>query len=195
MLRRFTEEEMLDYWKRRLGLALSPGVTGVSDHNGLDLKLLDDIRTWYADILQTAPPQLVNCENLASEATVTLLDENCMEVTVPERGTRFVAIRLKAWDRPVERTVAPGSPAARLQTDPLASATVDSPVVVEGVHRLFVYGLPGAGETEPQYSGAVGIPPHRPAPEIESLVMAAFPADGSYVFDPGILRHSRLLLS
>lgn len=195
MIRRYTEEEMLAYWKRRLGLAVSPAVTGGEDNNGLDRKLIDDIRVWYADILQNAPPQLVNCENLADEATAGIIGDNCMAVTLPERGTRLVSVRLKAWETPVTRMVRPESPVAALQTDPLTRATVDDPVVVEGTHRLFLYGLPLTAEAAVEEAGGARVPPHRPLPEIASLEMTAWPADGTYVFDPGLLRHSRLLLS
>ena len=196
MLKRYTEEEMLAFWKRRLGLSSSPGVVGTSDGNRLDAKLTDDIRAWYADLLLTAPRQLLPCEDLKDESTGRYVGENCLELVLPERGVRFVSLKLEAWDAAVEATFAPASRRAGLQKYRETWATPDAPVIVEGVHRLFVHGLPsGNVPMAAQSAGEAGsVPPYRPLPPIESLMMVAAPADGAFVLDPSLIRYGEMLV-
>lgn len=197
MIKRFSETEMLAYWKRRLGLAATPGVTGTADANQLDAKLLDDIRAWYADLLLTAPRQLLPCEDLKEEADGRYAGENCLEIILPERGVRFVSVKLEAWDAPVDFAWRPDSRRAALQRRRETWATPDAPVVVEGVHRIFVHGLPSGMASDAAAVAAQEdsdrVPPFRPLPGIDSLMMVAAPADGSFELDPSLLKYGILI--
>jgi len=64
------------------------------------------------------------------------------------------------------------------------------------VHRLFVHGLPsGNVPMAAQSAGEAGsVPPYRPLPPIESLMMVAAPADGAFVLDPSLLRYGEMLV-
>lgn len=55
MLKRYSEQEMLDYWKGRLGISVSPAVAGYRDRTALDRKILDEVDLWYEEMLQSAP--------------------------------------------------------------------------------------------------------------------------------------------
>lgn len=190
MLKTFTEQEMLDYWKRRLGLASSPGVEGTGYDNRLDLKLTDDIRAWYADLLHTAPRHLLPVEDLGDEISARLSGDNCLEITIPERGIRFVSLKLADWPARVDFTYPPEGIHARMQLDSTTRATPDRPVVVGCHHRLMAYGLPsGMPGAE---SGAAKAPPFRPLPEIDLLEMVAAPADGTYRLDEALLLTAQL---
>lgn len=205
MLQRFTSAEMLRYWKRRLGLLADGTITDEEDFSELDLKLVDDIRSWYADLLQSAPIGLLPIENLALETTVSAVGPNCVQVAIPERATRFVSVQLEGWAYHVDRVVPSNSHRAALQRVEIGRATADRPVVVEGAHSLYLYGLPAvetAVSPEARISGGVtgggsGLADgaERPLPVLKSLLMVAFPKDGTYVLDPGLLRHSELLIS
>ncbi len=189
MMKKFTEEEMLAYWKRRLGLAATPGVSVEADGNCLDRRLLDSIRAWYADLLLTAPRPLLPYEEMKEEAAGGYVNDNCVELLFPDRGARFVALKLKAWDEAVDFTYGRTSARAAMQRDPLTRATPDAPVIVEGDRRLFVHGLPSG--LDPEEASAVAertSPVHRPLPEIDYLIMVAAPADGSYMLDESLLR-------
>ena len=186
MLKRYTEEEMLALRKRRLGLSSSPGVVGTSDGNRLDAKLTDDIRAWYADLLLTAPRQLLPCEDPKDESTGRYVGENCTELVLPERGVRFVSLKLEAWDAAVEATFAPASRRAGLQKYRETWATPDAPVIVEGRPSVRRAGFRAATcRWRRSLPGEAGnVPPYRPLPPVESLMMVAAPADGAFVFRP-----------
>ena len=148
------------------------------------------------NVPEMVPRQLLPCEDLKDEATGRYVGENCMELVLPERGVRFVSLKLEAWDAAVEATFAPASRRAGLQKYRETWATPDAPVIVEGVHRLFVHGLPsGNAPMAAQSAGEAGnVPPYRPLPPIESLMMVAAPADGAFVLDPSLLRYGEMLV-
>lgn len=182
---------MLHYWKRRMGLATDPDVEGTGIDNSLDAKLRDDIRAWYADLLLTAPANLLPAEDLRDEASAKGAGDNCMEITFPERGVRFISLKLADWPARVDFTYSPESLRARMQHNPFTRATPDRPVVVSHRRRLMAYGLK-SGLPLPEEGNEAKAPPFRPLPEIEILEMVAAPADGSYCLDEALLLSSQL---
>ena len=210
MIEKFSEDEMVEIWKRRLGLTASAGLELTHDDNRLDRKIREDIKIWYARLLQEAPPELVNCEDVAAECRVTAKGDNCAQIQLPDRAVKVVSVKMADWDLPEHRTWSPYSNRARLQMFVPTRATPETPVVVE-IHRtLYAHGLKtglyaadfearrsensGQPPEEPEedevpyttgYLSFFGadVPPYRPVPDLESLYAVAFPADGSYAFD------------
>ncbi len=190
MLRTFTEQEMLDYWKRRLGLASSPGVETTGFDNRLELKLIDDIRAWYANLLLTAPLHLLPIEDMSDKVAARFVGDNCLEISFPERGIRFLSLKLADWPARVDFTYPPEGIHARMQLNHITRATAERPIIVECNRRLMAYGLlSGAAPAE---TGIEAAPPLRPLPGIEILEMVAAPADGSYCLDEALLLNAQL---
>lgn len=176
MLKTYTEAEILQYWKRRLGLAAADAPSPSSDLTELDARLLGDIQSWYANLLATAPPQCVPLANLAAEAEILSAADGMATLRLPDRGVRPVQLRMEGWDAPVRTFVGPHSDVARLQRYRWTRATPADPAAILLPGRLEVYGLPDA------------------TPCVAELLMTAYPDDG-YVLDPALLSRSTLLIS
>lgn len=176
-MKRFSEQQMLQYWKRRYGLAALPGIKRLTDSNGLDEKLVEAIRAWYADLLRNAPAPLLPCAEMADEALVRKLSENSAVIFFPERGVRMTSVKMQGWAGRLAVAVDPNSDEAFLQNFSDTQGTPREPVAVRGEGRITVYGL------------ADGVA------SLESLTMVAAPADGYIELDESLLRHSELLLN
>ena len=178
MLQTYTEAQMLQYWKRRLGLiapAAAESAEEPSDLTELDRRLLDDIRAWYAQVLRTAPADAVPVADLASEAVVLMCGEGMACVRLPDRGTRLMELMLEGWEHPLRIFAAPGSDLARLQRYPWTRGTPDDPAAILMPGRLEIYGVPPG------------------QPEIRELLMVAAPTEG-FTLDPALLRNAQLLV-
>lgn len=187
-MKTFTQSEMLAWWKRRLGLAASPGLSGYSDRTQLDTYLLDDIESWYEKLLLTAPPELLPRENVASEARCAYLSDNCAEIVFPDRARRLLRVKMHEWRQPIDRFVAPDSPKARMQQLQYARGNMAEPVAVLMPDRVLVHGLDSDYRVNPamEMEGFGGA-----QPQLELLEMVARPADGSYRLHRSLLRLNR----
>lgn len=183
MLKTFTETEMLDYWKRRLGLKASPAVVGHKDYTALDKKLLDEIEIWYNDLLQNAPIDKVPVADFASDVACRRLSENTAEITIPQDAVRFVALRMEDWKCDEIETHSVYSDIARLQRNRLTRATIADPVVLERPGLLEAHGLR-------EYDDEIDL--SLQTPTIKKLEMVCRPKQGTFTLDPTLLRRSEL---
>lgn len=192
MLKTFTETEMLDYWKRKLGLKASHSVGGEDDKTELDRRLLDEIDLWYDDMLATAPVDRLPTIQLADSVAARYLDDNSAEIILPERAMRLVNLRMKEWTAPEVEEHSVYSDLMRLQHNRLTRASVDEPAVFRRPGRLEVHGL----STPPQVSEYPDSPKPLPTatPSILSLEMVMRPENGTYIVDTALLRRSNLTL-
>lgn len=184
----FTSDEMLRYWKRRLGLPLEePGC----DVMGLDDKLRDDIRIWYADLLLKAPPEYLPVENVAAECSTCYISDNAAAIYPPVRAVRLVSLKMKEWSLDEIETFSPYSETGRLQGNRLTRATVDEPVVLSRPGRLEAHGInvPDDAEIIPSGHGPQGNRGPRP----EYLEMVVMPHD-EYILEEALLARSELMI-
>lgn len=193
MLRKYTEQEMLSYWKRRMGLEASGSVGGEKNLTELDRKLLDDIDIWYADLLENAPADRVPTEDVATEVSCRYTSENSALITLPPRGVRMVSVKMADWSSDEVESYSIYSDVARLQRNRLTRADTDSPVVLRRPGHLEVHGLRSPLEEGISPRGAF-VGPVGSTPQLESLTMVVRPEAGTYVLDPTLLRRSSLLI-
>lgn len=169
---------MMDYWRRRLGLSAAAGLMDVTDATGAERRLEEAVEGWYAGLLGKADPRLVATEDFGQQAVLSVPEEGVIRVRFPERGVRPVSVKLTEWTHPVERFHAADSDVARLQESKWLRGRPDAPVAVLTADGLLLY---GAAERVPGQ-------PLR----LQSLVMTARPADGSFVVDAGLLEESMI---
>lgn len=172
----FTEEQMLQYWKTRLGLAATCGTQPASDLSALDRKLGDDIAVWYEGLLATAPEGAVPDADFHSAARMREICSGGVVIELPSDGRRLLALKMEGWSRTLRVFAKPRSDADRLQNDPLTRADVDDPVAVLHPRCVEVF---GCGDS----------------PKLEELRMTCQPSGGGYELDAQLLRDSVLLLS
>lgn len=186
MLKRFSPVEMLDYWKRRLGIATAGGACKVVRRNAeaLDQKLADDISLWYDGVLRSADPALLPIDDLADLAEARYADDTRVTLRLPARGVRLLSVEMQGWTAPLRTFVSPNSDAAMLQRDPLLRTGRTHPVGVLSERTLDLYGVIPRHE----YGAASGTP-------LTALRMVARPADGAYVLDESLLASSELLIN
>lgn len=189
MLKRYSEQEMLDYWKGRLGISVSPAVAGYRDRTALDRKILDEVDLWYEEMLQSAPFDKVPVSDMAEAVSCRRLTDNSVEIALPEEAVRMVALRLQDWDADEVECYSQYSDTARLQRNRLTRATVDDPAVISRPGVLEVHGLDPEEEEEEGTAGDTALW-HRPY--VKKLQMVTRPAKGTYVLDPVLLRRSEL---
>ncbi len=185
MLQRYLPEEMLDYWKRRLGIAEASGVCKVvrRDAAALDAKLADDLQLWYSSLLEEADPRLLPVDDLSDLAQAEYADDSCVRVVLPARGIRLVRVEMRGWDAPLSRFVSPNCRLGRVQANPLTRNGRADPVGVLYDRELRLYGVMPRHE--------FSTPGQTP---LTGLYMVARPADGSFVFDDSLLRQAHLLI-
>lgn len=190
MLKTFTREEMLLYWKRRLGLRVSakPQV----ENSEVDQRLMDEIDIWYDDLLATAPADKLPVEDVSGDSAVRYIDENSARIDYPSRGVRLVALRMRDWKADEVESVSPYSDVARLQRNRLTRATTDEPVVVSKLDCLEAHGLEGpASVAVPDESE---MPAAAPRPIIDKLLMVVRPEEGTYVLDRSLFKGQTLAI-
>lgn len=185
MLKVYNEQEMLDYWKMRLGLADLTGSLHVKRHNGaaLEAKLLSDIRAWYADLLYTAPAEKLPITDMTAEATASYVDDTAIEVVLPPRAVRVVSVELDGWGAPLSDFVSSNSTTGRRQLNPLTRNGRWHPVGVLYPGRMRLYGVIPRHEWEGLLAGQN---PLTPTP-LTRLRVIATPADTSFALDESLL--------
>lgn len=185
MIQRFLPEELLDYWKRRLGIAEASGVCKVvrRDAAALDAKLADDLQLWYSALLEEADPRLLPVDDLADLANAEYIDDSCVRVRLPDRGIRLVSVEMRGWDVPLTRFVSPNCRLGRAQANPLTRNGRAEPVGVLFNRELRLYGVLPRHEL-----------PHQTSTPLSGLYMVCRPTDGSFVFDDSLLRKAHLLV-
>lgn len=98
-----TESDMLKIWRR--ARAIEPlrldCTADRTDGPDVDSILVDQMRTWYLDLLDNAPlSKLVQVECVDS-ASVSFSDSGLAVVSAPESCRRIVSVRFSDWDFPV----------------------------------------------------------------------------------------------
>ncbi len=176
MLKTFTRNEMITYWKRRLGLGALNNSGETTDFGGLDSMLAMDIDVWYSDLLRKGDPALLPQRDFPGILGVWL-DDTCVMVRFPKDGSRFLSLKMAGWDAPLFTTVDPASETARRQRSPYLRATKCAPVAIRIAGGLIVYGV------DSRENGGN---------QVHELIMTAAPSDGTFQLDPSLLADASL---
>ena len=164
------ESEMLDLWKQVMHLDTPRRDCTVEWDDGIDLDalLLTHIKQRYAQLLNTAPAQLLPIEDLASEVELSV-DGNMVVAPAPQRCVRPVEWRLAEWKRSVTEFLDPCSHEAMLQLNEWSRGGVYNPAIIDYGFQLLMM------------SSASG------EPQLAMARCVARPADGSYQFHASML--------
>jgi len=148
----YSSAEMLAIWRRRLHLGSSRADASVAEFEGIDTDalLLDRIRSWYLQLLDTAPPALLRVSETGRQCTLTMVGTTHALILPPSECRRVLSLKLQGWQRHVQpvtsdsaegekmlsRLASPysrpgnGNPTAVLMTDgSITAAPVDIPIV------------------------------------------------------------------
>lgn len=197
MIRRYSKSMLTDLWKLRAGITTLDCGCSVSRQDGSDLNSLIeyDIEKWYANLLLTAPVELLPVEDIATEAAELYLGDNSALIKLPDDGVRLVAVRCLGWNYDLTSFVSPNSDIARIQRNPLLRASTNNPVAVLDGRNLLVYGVmppdnvvvapQNSDDAEPQLSVDSDLNPLSKV--LKSLKMIVKPPEGFYIFDDSLL--------
>lgn len=138
-----THNEMLSRWMLHCGYEPLRADATVVRADGIDLERLmgQQMRSWYLDLLDTAPREMLVTENVALTLTVESRPDGSALITLPEDCRRIFSIRLEGWTREAQITT-PDTPLGRRQANPLLRAGCDSPVAVDNGRQWRLYSPP-----------------------------------------------------
>lgn len=181
-----SEDEMLRYWLRGLGIVRAADGASVQGEPEAELTAAVKARmqSWYAELLLTGPNELLPCRDLAAKVTeVDVPVSNCLQIGLPQEGARLLAVQLMGWEMPVRRFARYGSAAHRRQGDVWLRASQTRPVVVLEGRQALCYGI--YAFTAQPMERQLTVPPTLRG-RIQMLLMTAWPEDGSYTFDASL---------
>lgn len=161
-----THSEMLSRWMLHCGFEPLRADAAVVRTDGIDLERLmaQQMRQWYLDLLDTAPVEMLETDDIAAQLDVTTDGDGVGRVALPADCRRLISIRVKGWSRDAT-IVDAGSALARRQCNRLTRGGSACPVAVVEGRRVALYSL--AGDT------AV----------VESAMAVMRPADDVYRLD------------
>ena len=169
MKRVLSKSEMIDLWLLRKGFE-PLGVDGsVVRTDGIDLRRAaeEEIRVWYARLLDEAPAEWLAPMDYALQTTATPTADGRVVLTLPTQCRRLLSLRLSPWAEDA-LLVAPDSPEAMRQGNPLWRSGAVRPVAVVSGHRVLVNKPAGSFE-------------------VEEVLGVAEPTGMSYAFDDAAL--------
>jgi len=156
---------MLGRWMLHCGFEPLRADAAVVRADGIDLEKLmaQRMRQWYLDLLDTAPVELLETDDIAGNLTVTVLADGSGLIMLPEECRRLLSIRLEGWTRNAA-IVSAGSAAARRQCNLMTRAGASCPVAVADGREIRLFS-PVAGRA----TVASAIAVMRPEPDIYRL--------------------------
>lgn len=164
-----TESEMLDLWKQVMHLDTPRRDCTVEWDDGInmDALIMTHIKQWYAQLLATAPPQLLPIEDVKNQISLSTCN-GMIVATVPETCVRPVEWLLAGWQHSITEFLAPSSHEATLQLNPWTRGGECNPAIIDYGNKLVM---------------TIG----SSTPKLELARCVVRPSDGTYRF------HSQLL--
>lgn len=135
---------MVDEWKLARCLAPAQPAAAVNCTYGLDIDatIACRLRVRHAELLATAPADMLPLTDIAGEATVSRGDDGAAVVELPGRCLRVVSATMKGWLRAATIETDPHSVRAMAQQSPFARGAAAEPVGVVSGTRLMLYTPP-----------------------------------------------------
>ncbi len=165
---RYTEDELLALWKRRMGLLEQDCGCVVTHQDGADMDVLlrERLRSWYAEMLRGAPAELLPLREVSGEIQrITFGEDGRIRFHLPAEYSRVVSVKVGGWTLDVKRFEKAGSRRDRLALWPGLEPTEDEPLVVVAGRMVEA----------------------APVGELGELWVVAGPEDGSYELDEALL--------
>lgn len=169
----YSYDEMVELWLLHRYHETARTDAQVVRADGIDLRRLaaDEMRSWFMNLLDTAPRELLDPDDLSDVAPVPgRLADGRLALTLPESCRRVVGVRLAGWERSATILTDRESAAVRRQCSPMSRAGSHCPVAVVDGRRLIM------SPSE--------------LPEVEELLVCLAPAEGTrgvYRLDPRAL--------
>ena len=159
-----TYEELLTQFKIRAGLSPRRDGCSIDIASGFDADGLMEqhIRSWYASLIENAPAEMLDPENVAPLLSATALPDGSAEVVLPPQCRRIFTIKLRGWEREAEVVDAADHP--RLCRVLSASSSIrrtSHPYAIRRGRTITLYSLPPDSNGSPEViyaTGAIVIP-------------------------------------
>lgn len=169
MIKRYSETEMLEFWRTAAGLEpfRVNGTIVVSGGIDYDRILTERMRPWYLGLLDEADTAYVAVREIGAELqTARATDAGEAVIDLPDECRRITAVRMGGWDRSVAPTDSATFEQCRLRgLNPFSAASDTASATVDNSGRLHVT-----------------LPPGREA-VIELIEGVSDPGDGVYELD------------
>lgn len=140
-----THTEMLGRWMLHCGYEPLRADATVVRADGIDLERLmaQRMRRWYLDLLDTAPVELLETDDIAAQLQAARGADGCARLTLPDECRRLISIRMSGWARNAT-VVAADSPVARRQCNPMTRGGAAAPVAVVEGREVWLYSPAGS---------------------------------------------------
>lgn len=94
---------MLAIWRRKLHLGCARTDASVAEFEGIDTDslLLDRMRAWYLNLLDTAPPALLDVSELSRQCTISTVGSTHALILPPSGCRRVLSVKLQGWQQAV----------------------------------------------------------------------------------------------
>lgn len=98
----YSYDEMVELWLLHRYHETARTDAQVVRADGIDLRRLaaDEMRSWFMNLLDTAPRELLDPDDISDVAPVPVrLTDGRLAITLPESCRRVVGVRLAGWER------------------------------------------------------------------------------------------------
>lgn len=118
-------------------------VDGVS----VDQLLMDEIRQWYARLIDTAPAELLATEDVANEVTMEVISgTGAVRLTLPDDVRRVISLTIEGNPVAVLPVKDDNQPLKALQSNPFTRGGRMRPVaLIDSTNRITLFAHDGAG--------------------------------------------------
>lgn len=152
-------EELLAQFRTRAGLSPRRDGCVIDIASGFDADGLMEqhIRSWYASLIENAPAEMLDPENVAPLLTATALPDGSAEVILPPECRRIFTVKLRGWEREAEVMNVADHPRLRKILSASSSLRRTSrPYALLSGRTLTLYSVPPDCEDGPQIIYASG---------------------------------------
>ena len=137
---RLSTDEMLSQWRMRRALEPLRSDCTVERIDGIDLDsfLMMEMRDWYLNLLDTAPPHLLTLTDITSKVSLSKNDDLSATIRLPQRCRRVIELTLDSSPSPVKITT-PNSPLTICQQNPFSRSGTASPIAIHSNDSLIIH--------------------------------------------------------
>ncbi len=99
----YTQQEMLDIWRRCMGFDIIRNDCTIDTFDGIDTDatLIELIRQWYLTLLDTADPRLLPVEDIASQLSPVEYSPEIICLELPDTCRRVTEVYSSDWIAPI----------------------------------------------------------------------------------------------
>jgi hypothetical protein len=137
---RLSTDEMLSQWRMRRALEPLRSDCTVERIDGIDLDsfLMMEMRDWYLNLLDTAPPHLLTLTDITSKVSLSKNDDLSATIRLPQGCRRVIELTLDCSPVPIKITP-PDTPLAICQQNPFCQSGAVSPIAIHSNNSLIIH--------------------------------------------------------